>query len=426
MARDDMGSPMKFESLSDEPLHEAPRGPASASTPGHEGPGQSGASRGGRGWIWLIVPALVLGLLLYTGIASRHRATIALAEETRAAAVPTVAVVQPKHRAPVEEIVLPGNVRAQIDTAIYARTNGYLKRWHTDLGAKVKAGQLLAEIETPEIDQQIQQARADLATAEANYQLAQSTAERWRGLVASDSVSKQETDEKIGELAARKAALDSARHNVGRLQQLLAFNRVYAPFSGVITARNTDVGALIDAGAGRELFHLAATRKLRVYVNVPQVYSRAAQPGVAADLTLAEFPNRHFAGTLVRTANAIEASSRTLLAEVEVDNASGELLAGSYVSVHLKLPSKERAVTIPVNTLLFRAEGLRVAVVKDGKAELVPITVGRDFGSEIEVVSGLVGGESLIISPADSLVTGASVRVAKAADKPPAKAGAAE
>lgn len=425
MARDDMGSPMNFESVPDERRHEGPPSPANTAHGTHDPAPPRGNGRG-RGWIWLAVPALLLGLLLYAGIASRHRASVLLAQETREAAVPTVAVVQPKQGAPIEEIVLPGNVRAQIDTAIYARTNGYLKRWLVDLGAKVKAGQLLAEIETPEIDQQIQQARADLATAEANYQLAQSTAERWQGLVASDSVSRQETDEKVGQLAARKAALDSARHNVGRLQQLLAFNRIYAPFAGVITARNTDVGALIDAGAGRELFHLAATNKLRVYVNVPQVYSRAAQPGVTADLTLAEFPNRHFAGKLVRTANAIDASSRTLLTEVEVDNASGELLAGSYVSVHLKLPSKERAVTVPVNTLLFRAEGLRVAIVKDGKAELIPITVGRDFGSEIEVVSGLSGSESLILSPADSLVTGALVRIAQTTSKPAAKEGAAE
>jgi RND family efflux transporter MFP subunit len=385
--------------------------------------------RRGLGFLWLLVPAIALGAVLYTGIASRARASVALKQATEDAAIPTVAIIQPKQSAPLEEIVLPGNVRAQIDTPIYARTSGYLKKWYVDIGAGVKAGQLLAEIETPEIDQQLQQARADLATADANYQLAQTTASRWQGLVESDSVSKQETDEKVGALAARKAALDSATFNVGRLQQLHAFSRIYAPFGGVITARNTDVGALIDAGAnspGKELFHLASTSKLRVYVNVPQNYSRVAKAGVSADLTLAEFPGRHFTGTLVRTAQAIDAASRTLLVEVEVNNTTGELLPGSYVSVHLKLPSKANALTIPVNTLLFRSEGLRVAVVRDGHAQLVPITVGRDFGQEVEVVAGLNADDSVIVSPADSLTSGAVVRIAAPPAKPAPKAGAAE
>lgn len=386
-------------------------------------------TRGGAGFLWLAVPAVALGVLLYSGIAGRARASAELKQATEEAAIPTVAVIQPKQSAPLEEIVLPGNVRALIDTPIYARTTGYLRKWYVDIGATVKAGQLLAEIETPEIDQQLQQARADLATADANYQLAQTTADRWKGLVDSDSVSKQETDEKLGALAARKAALDSAKFAVGRLEQLHAFNRIYAPFAGVITARNTDVGALIDAGAnspGKELFHLTATQKLRVYVSVPQNYSRVATVGTAADLTLAEFPGRRFAGTLVRTSQAIDAASRTLLVEIEVNNTTGELLPGSYASVHLKLPSKENALTVPVNTLLFRSEGLRVAVVRDGKAQLVPITVGRDFGSEVEVVAGLTANDSVIVSPADSLVSGAPVRLAAPQSKPAAKAGATE
>jgi RND family efflux transporter MFP subunit len=371
---------------------------------------------------WLALGIIILAVLMYTGISTRAKADAALKQGTLEAAIPTVAVVQPKHGATTEEVVLPGNVRAYTDTPIYARTSGYLKKWYVDIGAHVKAGQLLAEIETPEIDQQLQQARSELATAEANYQLSQSTADRWKELVATDSVSKQETDEKMGDLNAKKTIVESGRYNVKRLESLHAFRNIYAPFSGVITARHTDVGALINAGSNgqsMELFHLAATDKLRVYVSVPQQYSRAAAPGVSADLTLEEFPGRKFTGTVVRTANAIDASSRTLLTEVEVNNGGGELLPGSYASVHVKLPSTGTAVTVPANTLLFRAEGLRIAVVRDGRAELLPITVGRDFGTDVEVVHGLQGDESIILNPADSLVSGTPVHVASSAAKQP-------
>jgi RND family efflux transporter MFP subunit len=372
---------------------------------------------------WAALAIVIFAVLLYTGIATRAKADAALKQDTLDAAIPTVAVVQPKKGAAAEEVVFPGNVRAFTDAAIYARTSGYLRKWYVDIGTRVKEGQLLAEIETPEVDQQLQQARADLATAEANLQLAQSTAERWKELVATDSVSKQETDEKVGDLNAKKAMLQSGTANVKRLEQMHAFGRIYAPFSGVITARNTDVGALIDAGnaaQGRELFHLASTDKLRVYVSVPQQYSRAATPGTVAELTLEEFPGRKFAGTVVRTANAIDAASRTLLTEVEVNNKSGELLPGAYASVHLKLASKgPAAVTIPANTLLFRSEGLRVAVVKDGQAHLQTITVGRDFGTEVEVVSGLQGDESIVVNPPDSLISGSPVHVASPAAKQP-------
>lgn len=370
---------------------------------------------------WLALAIVILAVLLYTGIATRAKADAALKQDTIAAATPTVAVVQPKHGDAAEEVVFPGNIRAYTDAAIYARTSGYLKKWYVDIGTRVQAGQLLAEIETPEVDQQLLQTRADLATAEANYQLAQSTAERWKELVATDSVSKQETDEKIGDLAAKKAIVESGRANVKRLEQLHAFGKIYAPFAGVITVRNTDVGQLIDAGnsQGRELFHLAATDKLRVYVSVPQQYSRAATPGVSADLTLEELPGRKFTGKISRTANAIDAASRTLLTEVEVNNSSGELLPGAYVSVHLKLRSKGASMTVPANTLLFRSEGLRVAVVRDGQAHLTPITVGRDFGTDVEVVSGLNGDESIVVNPPDSLISGSPVRVASPAAKQP-------
>ena len=369
----------------------------------------------------LALGAVVLAVLFYGGIAARAKSEAALKQDTIAAATPTVAIVQPKKGNAAEEVVFPGNIRAYTDAAIYARTSGYLKKWYVDIGTRVETGKLLAEIETPEVDQQLQQARADLATAEANYQLAQSTADRWKELVATDSVSKQETDEKVGDLNAKKAIVESGRANVKRLEQLHAFGKIYAPFAGVVTVRNTDVGQLIDAGnsQGRELFHLAATDKLRVYVSVPQQYSRVATPGVSADITLEELLGRKFTGKISRTANAIDTASRTLLTEVEVNNASGELLPGAYASVHLKLPSKGAAVTVPVNTLLFRSEGLRVAVVKDGQAHLLPITIGRDFGTEVEVVSGLQGDESLIVNPPDSLVSGTNVHVAAPSAKQP-------
>jgi len=331
-------------------------------------------------------------------------------------AIPTVNVISPKIGAPAEEITLPGNTQAFTDTPIYARTNGYIKAWYADIGARVKAGQLLATIETPEIDQQLQQALADLATAQANYELAKSTAARWEFLLKTDSVSKQETDEKIGDLNAKKATVDASQANVRRLEQTQGFQKVYAPFSGVITARNIDTGSLINAGAGSpgsQLFHIAAVDKLRVYVAVPEAYSRAARSGSPADLTLNEFPGRTFHGTLVRTSNSIDPTSRTLLTEVDVNNPTGELLPGSYVFVHLKLPSQVRAFTIPSNTLLFRSEGLQVAVVRNDHAQLIPIKIGRDYGAAVEVISGLRAGEQLIVDPADSLVSGTEVQVVR-------------
>jgi RND family efflux transporter MFP subunit len=361
--------------------------------------------------------ALILGFFVYSEIRARTAAAKTLARDTRLLAIPAVTVISPKLGAPAEEITLPGNTQAFTDTPIYARTNGYIKAWYVDIGARVKAGQLLATIETPEIDQQLQQARADLATAEANYELAKSTAARWEFLLKTDSVSKQETDEKIGDLNAKKATVEASQANVRRLEQTQAFQKVYAPFSGVVTARNIDIGSLINAGAGSpgsQMFHIAALNRLRVYVAVPEAYSRAARSGAPADLTLNEFPGRTFHGTLVRTSNSIDPTSRTLLTEVDVNNPGGELLPGSYVFVHLKLPSQVRAFTIPSNTLLFRSEGLQVAVVRNGQAELIPIKIGRDYGATVEVVSGLHVDDQLIVDPADSLVSGTKVQVLRA------------
>ncbi len=362
----------------------------------------------------LAATLLLIGEIVFHGIASRARATTTLIRETRQMAVPTLTVTHPREGSAREEIILPGNVQAFTDAPIYARTNGYLRQWYFDIGSKVKAGQLLAEIDTPEIDQQLQQARADLATAEANYHLAETTAERWQNLLKTDSVSKQETEEKLGDLKAKKAIVDSATFNVRRLEELQSFQKIYAPFDGVITARNTDVGSLIDAGSAsqaKELFHLAATHKLRVYVTVPEIYGRSAVPGVRALLTLAEFPRKDFSGIVVRTADAIDPGTRTLLVEVDVENPKGELLPGSFAEVHLKLPAAGSAVIIPANALLFRSEGLRVATVSAGKTNLVPIVLGRDFGTEVEVVSGLSGSEFVVVNPPDSLVSGMEVRV---------------
>jgi RND family efflux transporter MFP subunit len=377
---------------------------------------------GGRGGTGRRIALGVVVFLLIGGtawrIVGRSRAMAALAEETNELATTTVSVVTPASRAPEEEIVLPGTIQAYEDAPIYARTSGYLRRRTGELGMKVRAGQLLAEIDAPELEQQLEQARADLATAEANVRLAQITADRYADLLRTDSVSQQDADNASGALEARKAAVESARHNAERLQELQAFTRIYAPFDGVITARNTDVGALIDAGASggaaRELFHIASTDRLRVFVNLPQAYARVARPGVPAELTLAEFPGRRFGGSLVRRSESIDVTSRTLLVEVEVANATGELLPGAYAEVHFKLPRPEAALLLPVNTLIFRGEGARVALVKDdSRVQLVRVTLGRDFGTEVEVLEGLTGREAVVASPPDSLLDGQAVRVQK-------------
>jgi len=381
-----------------------------------------GAAPGGqtRRWVIALVAFAIVAAVVISGIVPRVRARAALRAETNQLAVPAVIVVQPKRAAPGQEIVLPANVQAFKDAPIYARTNGYLRRWYADIGAHVKAGQLLAEIDTPEVDQQFHQARADLATAEANMHLSEITATRYQGLLKSDSVSQQDADNATSDYAAKKAIVQSSQANLHRLQDLQSFQKIYAPFDGIITQRNTDIGQLIDSGssggAKSELFHIAAPGKLRVYVNVPQIYSRLTKPGLKADLTLAEFPGRPFEGTLVRTADSIDLASRTLLVEIEVKNPTGELLSGAYAEVHLKIPGSVATFTIPVNTLLFRSEGLRVASVKEGKASLIPVTLGRDFGSEVEVLTGLNGDEKLVVNPPDSIVSGQEVRLAQGAN----------
>jgi RND family efflux transporter MFP subunit len=366
---------------------------------------------------WIIaVAALVLAVaVVVAGIVPRVRARTELRQQTAELAIPTVAVVQPKRTAPSQDLTLPANVQAYVDAPIYARTNGYLKKWYADIGTHVKKGQLLAEIETPEVDQQLRQARADVTTAQANLHLSQITSERYEGLLKTDSVSKQETDNAVADYSAKKAVVESLQANVRRLEELQSFEKIYAPFDGVISARNTDIGALIDSGSGggtrTELFHMVQPDKLRVYVNVPEGYSQATRPGLGAELLLNEFPGRPFPGKLVRTANAIDPATRTLLVEISVDNPTGTLLAGSYAEVRMKLPAPVSSLILPVDTLMFRSEGLRVATVNDGKAELKPITLGHDYGAEVEVVAGLSGDEQVIMNPPDSILSGQQVRV---------------
>lgn len=362
----------------------------------------------------LVVAAVALYAAIHSGIRSRVQAEAELNQQTLDMAVPTVAAVHPKPTSDAEELVLPGNMEAFVATPIFARVNGYLKKWYFDIGSHVKAGQLLAEIETPEIDRQLDQAHADLATAQANLELARITAERYQNLFKTEAVAKQDLDNKVGDLAAKKAIVDSATSNVHRLEETQRFQKVYAPFDGVITARNIDIGNLIDAGAnspGKEMFDLAATDRLRVFINVPQANAGAATVGKSAELTLAEMPGRTFVGKIARTANAIDPATRTLLTEVDVDNSSGALLPGAFVSVHLRLGSRPGAFMLPANTLIFRAQGLQIAIVRGGKAVLVPVVIGRDFGNTIELASGVTSSDLVIENPSDSLLSGTPVRV---------------
>ncbi|HEX5227740.1 MAG TPA: efflux RND transporter periplasmic adaptor subunit [Bryobacteraceae bacterium] len=396
----------------------------------------------------LVVAVIAVAAIVYYGIHARIQTASAVKESTRELAIPTVSVIHPKPGNMRDEIVLPGNIQAFTDSPIYARASGYLKQWFVDIGGHAKAGQQLAIIEAPELDQQVTQAKATLQQAQAaldqavanqqqgkaNQELARVNAERWANLVKKGAVSRQENDQYQAQYQAQTAnlnALDQAiaaaksniaadQANLSRLQEMQGYEIVRAPFDGIITARNIDVGALINAGNGgpaQELFHMASTAKLRVYVSVPQANSRAAGPGLKCYLTLTEFPGRKFTGELVRTSGAIDQATRTLLTEVDVDNASGELRPGAYAEVHLQIPEGSRTLIVPVSVLLFRSEGLRIGVVRDGnRAELVPVALGKDYGNEVEVVSGLGPEDQVIANPPDSLASGAQVQVVSSSE----------
>jgi RND family efflux transporter MFP subunit len=387
-----------------------------ADSPGPTNPGRAFSKRA------IAIAAIVIVCAagsIASGVHSRVEAETRLRASAQVSAIPYVDVVSPKASSDADEIALPGSTSAFNDTPIYARTSGYVKHWYVDIGARVKKGQLLATIETPELDQQLQQARADLENAEANLQLATTTATRWQHLLETDSVSHQETDQAVSDLHSKQALVNSSKANVERLEQLQAFESVTAPFGGVVTARNTDIGALVQAGDNsgpKELFHLAAIQTLRVYVAVPEIYAAFVKNGEQAKLTLDALPGETLTGTVVRNADAIDTTSRTLNVELDVPNPAGRLLPGAYAFVHLRVPPHPGSVTIPSNALLFRAEGLRAGVVRNGHVELSPISIGQDYGSTVEVISGLSARDTVIVNPSDSLANGAAVQlVAKSA-----------
>jgi RND family efflux transporter MFP subunit len=374
--------------------------------------------RSRKRWLVLAIAVIAVAALLVSGIWSRVKAGATLRTETAQAALPAVSVVSPKQTAPADEIILPGNVQPFITSPIYSRTNGYLKKWYFDIGAHVKKGQLLAVIETPEVDQQLQQARSNLLTAQANLELASITKTRYQGLLKSNAVSQQDVDNAVGTYNANKAIVEADKAAVEQYSALVSFEKIYAPFDGVITARNTDIGDLINSGSNSnvktDLFHVAQPGKLRVYVNVPEEYSRGIKSGMTADLSLAEFPDRKFQGKLVRTAEAINLTTRTLLIEIDLDNPTGTLLTGSYAEVHLAVPTQASTFLVPVNTLIFRSEGLHVATVKEGKVVLTTVTPGHDFGNDIEIVSGLKANDQVVVNPPDSIVSGQAVQIVQA------------
>jgi len=375
-------------------------------------PVQQVENRGGGKGVVIFIALALLGAIAY-GLHVRSASSKRLASATDDAAILSVNVVHPTAGSQAGDLALPGNVAAFTDTPIYSRTNGYLKKWYFDIGSHVRKGELLAEVDTPEVDQQLDQSRAELERMEANQDLAGVTSDRWQALLAKHAVSQQEADQTRSNYIAAQAAVHASDANVRRLEQLQSYERIVAPFDGVITARNTDVGDLIDAGSGsnnpRELFHLAAVHSLRVYVAVPEVDSDSIHSGDQATLTQDSNPDLKISGTIVRNADAIDHSTRTLNVEVDVDNSKGVLRPGAFVFVHFHLPAMGNSVTIPSNTLLFRAEGLRVGVVRNGRVQLVPVIIGQDFGNAVEIISGLTPADEVILDPSDSLANGMQV-----------------
>jgi RND family efflux transporter MFP subunit len=389
-------------------------------------PPQQQADRPGQGrglFKFLIFGVILLVILGAFTLLQRRAQYQALAEETEARTIATVAVIHPTAEPAQEDLVLPGTLQAYVESPIYARTNGYLKTWNHDIGSRVSKGELLADIDTPEVDQQLYQARADLNTAEANANLSKITATRFQDLIKTDGVSKQEVDNAVGDLEAKTATVKSSEANVRRLEELESFKHVYAPFSGVITRRNIDIGTLVNAGNGgtqQELFSLAQTDPMRVYLNVPETYAASVRPGLGAYLELTQYPGQTFQGKVVRTAEAIDLNSRTLLTEVDVPNRDGRLFPGGYSQVHLEVKVPVSRVQVPVNALLFRAEGLRAVVVDSNhKTRLRQLVIGRDFGTALEVLQGLQPTDWIVLNPPDSIDDGQEVHVKEVSQTPP-------
>jgi len=378
------------------------------------------APRQASAGVWIVVVigvVVVIGAVVY-GLIARTAAEHRLEQVTKSDSVPTVNVIHPAVTGVSAEIALPGNTQAFIETPIYARTSGYLKQWFVDIGQHVTKGELMATIETPELDEQLQVSQANLKSAQADLALANTTSDRYQNLLKSDSVSKQETDVAVSGAAAKRAAVEAAEANVRRLAQLQSFEKVYAPFSGVVTERNTDIGALIDSGSptasntAKELYRVASIDKLRVYVAVPETYAPAIRDGDTVALTLDEYPGQQFTGKITRNSSAIDQASRTLNVEVDVDNADGKLLPGAYVFAHFKIPEQVRLLSLPANALIFRAQGLQVGIVRNGHVHLQSVTIGKDNGSSLEISTGVTAGDAVILDPSDSLAEGQPVQVA--------------
>jgi RND family efflux transporter MFP subunit len=368
--------------------------------------------------VLIVVVLVILGVAyrLFSHAADERK----LQQTTEANSVPSVNVTHPAVTGTSDELALPGNTMAFDDTPIYARTSGYLKKWFVDIGAHVRQGELMATIETPELDEQLMVARADLKSAQADLNLANTTSDRYQNLLKSDSVSKQETDVAVSGAAAKRAAMEAAEATVRRLEQLQSFERIYAPYTGVVTQRNTDIGDLINSGSSatsntaKELFHIASVNELRVFVAVPEIYAPDIHNGDTATLTLDEYPGQTFIGNVARNSNAIDSASRTLNVEVDVDNRDGKLLPGSYVFVHFKLPVQSKRFSVPSNALIFRSEGMQVALVRDGKVHLQRVTIAKDNGKSVEIATGLSASDAIVLNPSDSIAEGQQVAVSTA------------
>jgi membrane fusion protein, multidrug efflux system len=370
-------------------------------------------------YVTLVIIAILLVAGAAIAVVIRMGERRALAKETEVLAVPSVIVIQPKPETSQQDLILPSTLQAYTESPIYARTNGYLASWRKDIGSRVRKGELLADIETPEIDQELMQARAARTQAEAQLSLAKSSAERWETLRKMDAVAQQETDERSSSYTQGQAGLASATANVRRLEQLESFKHIYAPFSGIITKRNTDIGALINSGSGTNqgLFVVAQIDPIRVYVDVPENYAPAIRPGLKASIELPAFPGQHFFGSIVRTSDSIDLVTRTLRTEIDVPNHDGRLFPGSYAQVHFGINVAAVRMLVPVNALLFRAEGPRAAIVgADGKVYLKPVVIGRDYGTDVEILGGLELSESIVLNPSDSLEEGQTVHVTKEGD----------